>query len=153
MNIQLGLAALLASVALVGCGTLSQVDPAGLTEEPVFPEIKDVTFKTGSYPNIENLRQVSDGVSRDQIYDLLGRPHFSEGFQVREWDYLFHFNTAQGIKTCQFKVLFDQDKLARSFHWLPVECASVLEPTSATKKRASRSRSLVMWALPLAAQS
>src|SRR5690606_5044560 len=45
---------------------------------------------TGSYPNIDNLRQVGDGITRDQLYDLLGRPHFAEGFRVREWDYLFH---------------------------------------------------------------
>ncbi|XOT98610.1 outer membrane protein assembly factor BamE, partial [Alcaligenes pakistanensis] len=79
------------------------------------------TFQTGSYPNIDNLRQVREGVTRDQLYDLLGRPHFAEGFKVREWDYLFHFNTAQGIKTCQFKVLFDQDMLGRSFYWQPSE--------------------------------
>ncbi|HCA15571.1 MAG: OmpA family protein [Alcaligenes pakistanensis] len=121
-------AALLSSLALAGCGTLSQVDAEGQTDKPVFPEIDKTTFQTGSYPNIDNLRQVQAGVTRDQLYDLLGRPHFAEGFKVREWDYLFHFNTAQGIKTCQFKVLFDQDMLGRSFYWQPSDCASVLDP-------------------------
>ncbi len=125
-------AALLGSLVLAGCGTLSQVDSEGHTEKPVFPEVDKATFHTGSYPNIDNLRQVREGVTRDQLYDLLGRPHFAEGFKVREWDYLFHFNTAQGIKTCQFKVLFDQDKLGRSFYWKPSECASVLDATPKT---------------------
>lgn len=120
--------ALLSSLAIVGCGTLSQVDSNGQTNDPVFPEVDKVTFHTGSYPNIENLRQIREGVTRDQLYELIGRPHFSEGFKVREWDYLFHFNTEQGLKTCQFKVLFDDDKLGRSFYWSPSECASILNP-------------------------
>lgn len=126
MNKKLIGVAIAASLALAGCGTLSQVDNKGQTDKPVFPELDDVTFKTGSYPNLDNLRQVRDGVTRDQLYDLIGRPHFSEGFKVREWDYLFHFNTAQGPKTCQFKVLFDDDKIARSFHWAPEACADIL---------------------------
>lgn len=133
-------AALFSSFVLVGCGTLSQVDSKGETDNPVFPEIDKVTFEVGSYPNIENLRQVQKGVTRDQLYNLLGRPHFSEGFKVREWDYLFHFNTPQGVKTCQFKVLFDKDKLGQSFYWKPSECASVLDDTP--KPEPERSLSL-----------
>lgn len=127
MNKTLIGAALLASFALAGCGTLSKVDSQGKTDEPVFPKVEKVNFHTGSYPNIDNLRQVGDGVTRDQLYDLLGRPHFSEGFHVREWDYLFHFNTPEGRKTCQFKVLFDKNKIGRSFHWAPAECANILD--------------------------
>ena len=111
---------------LSACGSLSKVSDQGTTDEPVFPDVEDTTFHTGSFPNIDNLRQVGDGTTRDQLYDLLGRPHFSEGFRVREWDYLFHFNTPEGRRTCQFKVLFDKDELARSFHWAPAECASIL---------------------------
>lgn len=119
-----------ASVLLAGCGTLSQVDNEGYTDEPVFPEQKDVNFKSGSYPNLDNLRQIRNGMTRDQLYDLIGRPHFSEGFRVREWDYLFHFNTDEGLKTCQFKVLFDKDKIARNFHWAPEACADLLNQPS-----------------------
>lgn len=126
MNKKLIGAALLASFALAGCGTLSKVDSEGKTDEPVWPDVEDVNFQAGSFPNIDNLRQVGDGITRDQLYDLLGRPHFSEGFKVREWDYLFHFNTPEGRKTCQFKVLFDKDKIGRSFHWAPAECANLL---------------------------
>ncbi|WP_353172450.1 OmpA family protein [Paracandidimonas soli] len=114
------------ALMLAACGNLSQVNDQGMTDNPVFPDAEDATFLTGSFPNIDNLRQVGDGATRDQLYDLLGRPHFSEGFRVREWDYLFHFNTPEGRRTCQFKVLFDKDELARSFHWAPAECASIL---------------------------
>jgi len=126
MNTKLIGAAIAVGLALSGCGTLSRVDAEGQTETPVFPEVGKVTFQTGSFPNIDNLRKVRDGSTRDQLYDLLGRPHFSEGFGAREWDYLFHFDTPGGLKTCQFKVLFDKEKIARNFYWAPAECASIL---------------------------
>lgn len=122
------LPAVLASL-LVGCGTVSQVDKAGYTEEPVFPELKKLTMNDGTWPNVENLALAEqEGVTRDQLYNLLGRPHFKEGFGTREWDYLFHFNTPEGKKTCQFKVLFDKDKIARSFHWAPEGCMDAPAP-------------------------
>ena len=135
MNTTLIGAALLASFALAGCGTLSNIDSEGQTDNPVFPDAEDVSFHTGSYPDIDKLRLVGDGVTRDQLYDLLGRPHFAEGFQVREWDYLFHFNTAEGRKTCQFKVLFDEDKIGRGFYWAPTQCADLVKAQMAIGQR------------------
>lgn len=122
------LPAVLVSV-LVGCGTVSKVDKEGYTAEPVFPELKKLTMKDGTWPNVDSLALAEqNGVTRDQLYNLLGRPHFKEGFGTREWNYLFHFNTEQGKKTCQFKVLFDKDKIARNFHWLPEGCMAKQEP-------------------------
>ena len=111
---------------LVGCGTVSQVSKEGSTAEPVFPELKKLTLHEGTWPNLDNLRNVQEGATRDQLYDLLGLPHFREGLGTQEWDYLFHFRTGEGKRTCQFKVLFDQDKIARNFYWSPASCADVL---------------------------
>ena len=122
------MAPLTAALLLAGCGTLSDVSNDGKTDEPVFPDREDVVLSDGTFPNLDDLAQVQDGVTRDQIYDLIGRPHFSEGFQVREWDYLFHFRTPEGIRTCQFKIVFDKDKIARSFFWAPEDCRPVAAP-------------------------
>lgn len=128
MKIKYLFPAVLASV-LVGCGTVSQVNKEGYTDTPVFPELKKLTMAEGTWPNVENLALAEqEGVTRDQLYHLLGRPHFKEGFGTREWDYLFHFQTPEGKKTCQFKVLFDKDKIARNFHWLPEGCMDPQEP-------------------------
>lgn len=127
MQLRTIFSALTAAVILSACGTLSQVDNAGQTDEPVFPDVDKVNFKTGSFPNLDNLRLIDKDMTRDQLYNLIGRPHFSEGFKVREWDYLFHFRTDDGVKTCQYKILFDKDYLAQSFFWKPDECAQLLD--------------------------
>ena len=32
------------------------------------------------------------GMNKDQLYNLIGRPHFSEGlYGVEEWDYAFNY--------------------------------------------------------------
>ncbi|MHA3905063.1 outer membrane protein assembly factor BamE [Castellaniella sp. WN] len=127
-GLRVTLGATLLATLLAGCGNLSKVSSAGSTDKPVFPDPGSVTFRGGSWPNLDNLRQVQAGMSKDQLYNLLGRPHFAEGlFGVREWDYLFHFHTPQGERTCQYKVLFDKDMLARGFHWKPESCAGMLD--------------------------
>ncbi len=125
---------LIALLALSACGSLSPVTSQGTTNAPVWPNPANVTFNNGSYPNLDSLRLIGDGMTKDQIYNLLGRPHFNEGFAgVHEWNYLFHFRTAEGIRTCQYKILFDKAMLARSFLWHPEDCADVLnQPQPAT---------------------
>lgn len=127
-NVGKGALALAASMMLAACGNLSRVDDKGATQEPVWPNPQHATFKNGSYPNLDNLRMVDRGMTKDQLYNLLGRPHFSEGLVgVREWDYWFHFRTPQGDVSCQYKVLFDSDKSAQSFLWKDPACADLLK--------------------------
>ena len=134
LSIAMSAAACLAS----GCSThVSRgISPEGVADEMIFPDAEDATMKGGIFPNPESLRLVKSGVTKDQLYYLLGRPHFREGFAgVREWDYLFHFREAgDRVRTCQFKVIYDRDYLARSFHWLPADCAGVLaEPVASPR--------------------
>lgn len=131
-GLAVGIAALL---ALQACGTSTvskRISDEGVAGEVVFPAQKDAWFKEGTFPNLDNLRRIAPGVTKDQLYDLIGRPHFSEGLgAVREWDYIFHFRTPTGIKTCQYKAIFDKHVVAQSFHWLPTDCADVLKVASA----------------------
>ncbi|MDO5653949.1 MAG: outer membrane protein assembly factor BamE [Brachymonas sp.] len=120
------LSATLLALALGACaGTGTVVDEYGKTDKPVFPDVSKVTMdaREGVYPDKDALQQLRPGLSRDQIYHLLGRPHFAEGFRVREWDYVLYFGKASAErKTCQLKVLFDKDLKAQSYHWLPTDC-------------------------------
>ncbi|PJG82640.1 OmpA family protein [Caviibacterium pharyngocola] len=120
---------------LTACATKSDVKSDGTTDGPIFPEPYSLTFnnKRGTFPTTDELAQVKAGVTKDELYKLLGRPHYDEGlFNVREWDYLFHFHTpgvpvdpdntagVPDVTTCQFKVIYDNDKFARGFFWKPV---------------------------------
>jgi len=124
----LGAAAIL---VLQGCSSYVSkgITDDGKATEVVFPSVEnDAWLKEGTFPNLDNLRAVAPGVTKDQLYDLLGRPHFREGVaSPREWDYIFHFRKAGGgVTTCQYKVIFDKDFKAQNFHWLPAGCGDVL---------------------------
>lgn len=128
-----GLAVLAAGV-LSACATKSNVKADGTTDNPVFPKPYSVTLdnKRGTFPTYDELDQMRPGLTKDDIYKILGRPHYDESmYGVREWDYLFHFHTpgvgidpentsgVEDVTTCQYKVIFDKDKFARSFYWSP----------------------------------
>ena len=58
---------------------------------------------------------------------------------VREWNYLFNFRQepSDRVDICQFKVLFDERKIARSFDWHPESCSRYMTvPISPAMARA-----------------
>jgi OmpA-OmpF porin, OOP family len=130
--------AMVATLVLPACTTTSV--SSGITKEGqvdgavVFPDpAKSAWLREGTFPNIDELRKVMPGMSKEQLSLMLGRPHFREGaFGVREWDYIFNFrNTAGGAdySTCQYKVIFDNTAIARNFYWSPAACAGRLTMT------------------------
>lgn len=126
--------AIATAVALSACGNVSRhVAKDGRSAgDLAWPAPSSVTpmHKGGTFPNLSNLRQVRAGLNKQQVADLIGYPHFSEGlWGVREWNYVFNFHKPDSdeVTVCQYKVLFDEDKLARSFYWKPETCAAQLE--------------------------
>lgn len=123
------LAATVASSLLLGAcaSTVSRdISPQGTAGQVVFPERDRALLREGTYPTVANVSQIGSGVTKDQLYNLLGRPHFREGFNVREWDYILNFREGDVVRTCQYKVIFDTEMRGRSFHWLPTDCAQLL---------------------------
>lgn len=144
--IKAGVSLMLAAV-LSACATKSDVKSDGTTDNPVFPDVKRVSpsfdHNRGTFPTADELAQIKSGMTKDQFYKLLGRPHFNEGmFHVREWDYLFHFHTpGQGtdnVTTCQFKIIYDIKKYARSFHWKAVDPENAVCPPMKPSEDAHR---------------
>ncbi len=123
-----------AALLLPACGTRHvsrDISPQGVAGEVIFPDPAHIVMKGGTFPNLGDLRLVGPGMTKDQLYQLLGRPHFHEGYAgVREWDYLFHFRKDGKIITCQYKVVYDEDYLAQTFHWAPASCADLLTETA-----------------------
>src|SRR5262245_59910883 len=127
LNRSIGMGLLACSFAMLAAcsSTLSNVDNQGKTADPVFPAMDQASRSEGTDVNLENLGKVAPGVTKRQLLDLLGAPHFSEGmFGVREWDYILKFREPDGKpdKVCQYKVLFDDRMLARSFYFKPADC-------------------------------
>lgn len=126
---------------LPGCSTsVSKLSDDGKSDEIIFPDIeKKAWVKEGTFPNLDNLRRVAPGMTKNQLYDLFGPPHFREGMgRVREWDYVFNFRNNGGVETCQYKIIFAPDMLIRSTHWKPETCADWLkrpQPLQTTVER------------------
>lgn len=122
-----------AAAANLGCTRYvsRSIADDGSAGEVIFPTTDSIVLEEGTFPNRDNLSQIGSGVTKNQLYDLIGRPHFREGIAAREWDYLFHFREGDNVTTCQYKVVFDRDYRGRSFHWSPAGCADLLEEGSA----------------------
>ena len=139
MKIQINrkLVALVTAVLLTGCASGTYVTEKGTTEQPVWPKWDLVVLDNtkGTFPNLQSLEQVRAGMTKDQLYYLLGSPQYNDGWRPVEWNYLFHFHTpGQGtddVTTCQYKVLFDKDMYARSFYWHAVDPENGVCPPTA----------------------
>lgn len=123
--------ALLAGALLAaGCSTTGS-KPSTTADGVTFPNPDRSTMPEGVFVNLENLRKVAPGMTKKQLYTLLGQPRFDEGVVgVRKWNYIFNFRKSDGSGdyfSCQYQVLFDKQDLAEQFYWKPEACKAVLE--------------------------
>lgn len=127
----------LAAFSSLGCTrTLSAgIKDDGTLDTPVFANERFLRADGGSYPDPAALGRIGPGMNKTQLIDLIGTPHFREGYAAREWDYLFLFRTGQGDRSCHYKVVFDRQYRAQTLLWLPASCetwvASLARPAPA----------------------
>ena len=88
-----------------------------------FHPAKDAKQPEGSHPNSENLGKLRTGLTKTQVYELIGTPHYSEGFGAREWDYLLHQSSSNVV--CQLKLIYDKQMLVGSIHTKPEGCVKL----------------------------
>jgi len=133
----MGSALLLAGCASPGSPVVSTASSSTATELPVppgsddFPRRETAVLPQGTFPRLEALRAMRTGMGKDQVQNLLGSPHFSEGpFGVREWNYIFHFRTGAGpaYVTCQYMARFNQDAQTSGLYWNDADCAMLVVP-------------------------
>lgn len=132
------LSAAVAMLALSGCMGTKQIsqnitnEGTIAAEDIYFPKLDDAWQKDGQFPNRENLTKIRPGIAKDELYQLIGRPHFNESSHAREWDYIMKFYKADdSVKVCQYKVIFDENFRGQEFYWLPKECAAYAKPPKA----------------------
>jgi len=126
---------LIAATMAAGCATTPNHNAAA-PSGPGFPDPSHATVPEGVFVNVENLRKIAPGMTKNQLYALLGTPHFDEGvFGVHTWNYLFNFRVTDGsIVRCQYQVHFSKNGQANNFYWKPEECQSLVAvpaPTAA----------------------
>lgn len=130
-----------AALLLSACGAVSQVHN-GQTSNPVWPEVKDARplIPGTMYPQLEALRQVVPGISKLEVYRLIGHPQYNEGVTgVHEWDYVFKLPMGNGeLATCQFKQLFDDNMRAAQHFWNPAACEQLLAGVTSAPKAEPR---------------
>ncbi len=127
----------LVNIALLSCLSIGVLTACGTTavshdisqeghvdaSNIVWPKLDDAWQKDGQFPNSENLSKIKKGIAKDELYQLIGRPHFSERQHAKEWDYIMKFYQADNsVKICQYKVIFDKDYKGQEFYWLPADC-------------------------------
>jgi hypothetical protein len=63
---------------LSGCTTGTIISNEGTTKNPKWHKIDAVTFNKdkGTFPNIQSLEKVTKGMTKDQLYYLIGRPQY-----------------------------------------------------------------------------
>ena len=120
-------AALVAALGLLaGCAGHATRDDAG------FPDPASAQHPEGMFVNLADLRAVRTGMTKAQLYPLLGPPHFDEGvFHVRQWNYLFDIpdrTAANGYTQCQYRIRFDDTLRTSDFAWRPARCAKLVAP-------------------------
>jgi OmpA-OmpF porin, OOP family len=87
-----------------------------------FPSANKAWRDEGIFPKLESLGLMQTGLTKTEVYQHFGKPHFAEGFfGVKEWNYLMKFNTPQGIQVCQYQIHFSDAKFASSY-WDKPEC-------------------------------
>lgn len=128
---------LLAGCASQGVPVVSTASSSTATELPPpprnddFPKRENAVQPQGTFPRLEALRAMRTGMGKDQVRNLLGSPHFSEGpFGVREWNYIFHFRTGAGPEyvTCQYMARFNQNAQTSGLYWNDADCAMLVVP-------------------------
>jgi OOP family OmpA-OmpF porin len=131
--IQFFLSAVVLAVA-GGCASTngSSATSATSAEHSVnFPDMSRAWLKNGTFVDVEQLRRIGPGMTKNQVRELISYPHFSEGlFGPREWNYIFNFRTGKGQEfiTCQYMVHFDKDMKSQDFHWKGADCEAMLKP-------------------------
>jgi outer membrane protein assembly factor BamE len=122
---------LLGVLSMAGCMIYPRSDGS-------FPDPETATTRDGTYPNMENLRTVAPGLTKNQLYELLGPPHFHEAvFDVREWNYLFHLRSGDRTVTCQFQIQFDDHSRVSATRWSDQVCEELVSVGTASEKGTS----------------
>lgn len=98
-----------------------------------FPDVSGAWKPEGVVINPERLALLKPGVTKKQVYDILGVPHYNYGlidqFNEPYWDYILSVKTSMGEVPCQLVIEWVQPAIRlkapiKALHWKdPTMCA------------------------------
>ncbi|WP_434986767.1 OmpA family protein [Vreelandella zhaodongensis] len=128
----LGAASIAAFLVLAGCASPPNNDRTELREAgDGFPALSGNWYDGGQFVDPENILRIRESQTKDQVRQLIGNPHYAEGFfGVREWSYVFNLYTGNGNEyiTCQYQVHYDDNMALESTRWRDAQCPALLMP-------------------------
>lgn len=102
----------------------------GVSDAMTFPDVERATRKEGVFVSAHNIGMVTPGMTKEQVYALIGVPHFHEGlFGVRRWNYILNLYTGEGDKyvACQYQIRFDRKARVERTWFRESTCVNILE--------------------------
>jgi outer membrane protein OmpA-like peptidoglycan-associated protein len=142
----LGAASVAAVLVLAGCASPPNNDRTDLREAgDGFPALAGNWYDGGKFVDPENILRIRESQTKDQVRQLIGNPHFAEGFfGVREWNYVFNLYTGNGNEyiTCQYQVHYDNDMALESTRWRDAQCPALLVPVEVEETAEERKLTL-----------
>lgn len=137
----LGLAIGLGGCSIKGAQDDDQLDDWVGSQEPAyrygnengieFPPLERMQSNGGFFVAPDRVLAIREQMSKGQVRQVLGDPHFLEGFfGVRKWNYVFNFDTGVGDEfiTCQYQIHFDEEMRLADTFWRDGQCPSLLFP-------------------------
>ncbi|WP_313800922.1 OmpA family protein [Sphingobium sp.] len=98
-----------------------------------FPDPSHATRREGVFLPPETVRLLTPGMTRRQVYALLGAPHFHEGFfGVRRWNYILNFYTGSGTtyRICRLQLRWDRRTRLEGVAWSAEDCRAAVWPVA-----------------------
>lgn len=73
-----------------------------------------VPVRQGNYVTQKSVEQLSPGMTRSQVQDILGSPLVMDVFHQNRWDYVYLYNDGKGkVTENRIAVYFDGDSLTK----------------------------------------
>jgi outer membrane protein assembly factor BamE (lipoprotein component of BamABCDE complex) len=93
-----------------------------------FPEIEDGWKDTYEVISVQTLRQLRFGMTRHQVYHLLGEPHFNEGIRSRTWNYALALqpDLPKAGMNCGLQLVYEKG-VVKDVIWQTEACAAFVK--------------------------
>jgi len=136
MSAFIAAAAMLATLPQPSIAAEPQFTP-DIAPSSAFPDARKAVRKEGVFVAPAMVRLITPGMTKRQVYPLLGVPHFHEGlFGEHVWDYILNAYTGSGTayRVCRLQLHWARDMRLDGIAWDSDECRSAFYQDAGAKE-------------------